>query len=141
MTTIAVCREMIAADSQVGGEHTYQQWYKKIRKLPSGIIVATAGEVFAGEHFVEWIKSGGDRDDLPDYDLDEAHSIVIYPNGHMYEYIGIERMRVKPPFAVGSGAAYALGVLVHGASARDAVAAAKKLDPDTGGPIKVVRLK
>lgn len=141
MTTIAICGEYFAADTQIEGDHVYQQHHKKIRTLRNGAIAGFAGEVIAGQHLLAWIEAGADRDDPPDYDCDSASAIVLYPNGKLYEFCGTESILVKPPFAVGSGAPYALGVMVYGGTAVDAVKAAMKLDSGTGGRIQTVRLK
>lgn len=43
--------------------------------------------------------------------------------------------RVAAPFAIGTGAAYAMGALVNGASATEAVRVASQLDLHTGGKV------
>lgn len=47
---------------------------------------------------------------------------------------------IREPYAIGSGSDFAMGAMLAGKSAKDAVKIAAKLDCYTGGPIKVLSL-
>ncbi len=64
--------------------------------------------------------------------LTEDKKIYTFVNPHNWIEIN------DPHYAIGSGMHYALGALKAGASPKDAVIAASKLDPSTGMGVKVI---
>lgn len=67
--------------------------------------------------------------------------IILVPNGSIYMFDNPSTwMQVKENhWAVGSGSLTALGAMHAGASTKDAIKAAMKVDPFTGGGVKTVK--
>jgi ATP-dependent protease HslVU (ClpYQ) peptidase subunit len=144
MTTIVYRDGEMACDSQstttseAGGSRAFKcvKMYRKGRS-----IVGLAGETFAGLVFLDWLDSGQDPPDrLIDGDADFT-ALVLRPGKRLYEYdrwCRAERINQRF-YAVGSGAKAALGALHMGASARQAVRIACKIDPYSRGPVISMR--
>lgn len=74
---------------------------------------------------------------------DDYHAILVRPNGEVFvvkDCLGLTGPLTAPYFAVGSGDEYALGAMCMGASAIEAVGAAIRFDPHSGGSITVLRI-
>lgn len=67
--------------------------------------------------------------------------VVLIPDGTIYMFDNPRTwMEVKEPhWAMGSGNLTALGAMHAGASTKDAIKAAMKVDPFTGGGVKTVK--
>lgn len=140
MTTIVYKDGVIAADSQVtAGEARKFRCEKIYQVVVHGLpaIVGLAGGAFDGLAFLDWLM--GDKPEPPQRLIDgEADFTAIVLNKHgLFEYDKwcrpdkvLERF-----YAVGSGASAALGAMHMGATARQAVEVACKIDPFSGGPI------
>lgn len=79
-----------------------------------------------------------------DTELDESfEALVIDLNtGKCYMYENrLYPYEVHPPFAIGSGFKYAMGALLAGATATQAVEIAIRLDKNSGGPIQTIDLR
>ena len=147
MTTIAFRDGIMAADSQEtdGGMKT------KCRKLfrvedacGNEVIIGTAGGSFTGMLFVDNYSSVEDRPAVLDnITEDENFHNLIWDGEDLYEvdwlWHPIKVPRV-PFFAIGSGAAAAMGAMHAGASAKEAIQIAKKIDNYTGGTVKTMSL-
>lgn len=146
MTCIAYRLGILAADSGGTVDEVVQHTQKLLRKRVGREehIVALAG-VSLGMQFYEWY--GSDRP-APHYlevgEPEENHwqSLVLTPHGLFY-YNGVTvPERVHAPFyAIGSGAAIAIGAMAAGASARKAVEAAVGRDPYTRAPVVAMRIR
>ena len=138
MTTIAWDGETLAADSQLtGGDFVYQQNDKKIFNV-NGHLVAMAGDDGQCWQFLDWYRNPDQ--DYPDK-LDDMGALAITKRG-AFEYGSCKiPTKIKPPFAIGTGSAFAMGAMLHGASAAEAVDIACKLDKYSSKPIKTARLR
>lgn len=152
MTTIAYRDGILAADSQTtvnteaGGsrKHRCEKLYRKTIKQGRksfDVIIATAGESSPSLLFVEWYGSGDPMPKMLETHGGDFTCLILAPHG-LYE---VDMMccpeRVLDRFyAIGSGSKAALGAMHMGASARQAVEIASKIDPYTGGPITTMTL-
>lgn len=133
MTTIAVKDGVIASDSLVRHDVTYKG--RKLFRTKRGII-GIAGALGEGEKFVEWYNDRRKR--VPAFESsDEFSALVLTPSGKVELWDASVRGEeiMTGCLAIGSGAAYAMGAMMAGASAPEAVKIACELDPDTEGPI------
>jgi ATP-dependent protease HslVU (ClpYQ) peptidase subunit len=133
MTTIATDGFQIAADGQSTRKDSVTGTNRrKLYPLPDGSFVGAAGRTVDAERAVRVLYEGGNADAPGDYTLMQLHR-----NGKVDVYEGSLRavIRMKPPYAIGSGADVAMGALLAGASAHEAVKIAAKIDVYTGGKI------
>lgn len=148
MTTIAYDAKagVVAADSQEtsGGGEKYN--CQKLFEIGEHVI-ATAGGTYAGMAFVNWFKEWTDQDpdwsdwnERPDFvNLDyeeDFECLVIQPDRKCYT---VNRLFV-PVYqsgnrfiTLGSGGSAARGAMLAGATPREAIDIAKKIDTYTGG--------
>jgi ATP-dependent protease HslVU (ClpYQ) peptidase subunit len=149
MTTIAYDTKLgvVAADSQETWENGQKYNCPKLYQV-DGKIIATAGGSYAGLLFVDWFsqwEGEPDWDDHPDLinlDLEEDFEcLVIREDGSCftvnrlfvpYEQVGNQFI------TLGSGGAAARGALMAGATPKEAVEIAKKIDAYTGGKVRVL---
>ncbi len=152
MTTIVYnpAEGIVAADSQETGE-TRKSRCDKLYRVNDHII-GTAGGSYAGLLFVQWC---GEWEGEPDYskrkripdlinlDYDEDFEcLVVRPDGSAYT---INRLFIPyemkdEPSGVGSGAGPALGAILAGATVREAVNIACKIDAFSSGPVRVMKV-
>lgn len=138
MTTIVYRNGVLAADSQTtrngsicAGE------VDKVHVLEDGRLAAFSGEVGAGSNFLRALKAG---DDLPDL-AGDAIVVVVQKDGTVHVHQDdLWFAETGEFFAWGTGLAPALGALHVGATAEEAVAAACKVDPNSGGRVHAVRI-
>lgn len=153
MTTIAYDAEsgVIAADSQETGCGGDKYSCKKLFRVNSAII-ATAGGTYAGQLFVNWYSQWEDEpdwdawDDHPDLvnlDVDEDFEcLVLRDDGSCFS---INRLFVPVDqkgnrfVTLGSGGSAARGAMMAGATPKEAVEIAKKIDSYTGGKVVVMK--
>lgn len=139
MTTIAYRDGVLAADSQITlGAMKVPGVAVKIGKTKGGVLYAGAGSVAACGKFFDWVNSPDDGE-LPE---GEYAGLVILPKGELMEIENgtfLPKMRQKF-VAIGSGGGYALAAMYAGATATEAVKIATKLDINSSGPIKTLKL-
>lgn len=140
MTTIAYRNGVMAADRLVsnggGGRAGHQT---KIARGPKGTIGGMAGRMEEGFLFARWVENDCEGDPPPL--SDSADGIVLLPNGLLC-YVGEKGCLcpVEAEFAaVGSGEAYAIGAMAHGASAAEAIEIAIQFDTGSGGGVDVLK--
>lgn len=131
MTTIAVTRSHVAWDSQISindDEKLASPDDKVVTK--DGVIYALAGDVIDVDHLITYLEEKG----KPPKGNWEA---LVIRRGRIYflNHASPHPVTVKAPIALGSGAKFARGAMLAGASAADAVKIAAECDPQTGGPI------
>ena len=140
MTTIVWRGGILATDLQatLGGDTISMTGLRKIHRLKSGGLVAGCG-VTAKIHVA--VKAIEDGAKMPS--LNDATLIEVHPHGEItvHEAGGSYTVCAKSFYAWGSGMSPALGALHVGASAVEAVAAATKVDPYSGGAVQSARLK
>lgn len=139
MTTIAICGDEIAADSQrTGGCEGVNLSATKLHRIHNSWFGFTGSSIEV-PIFIEIIQ--GLCDKIPE-DLD-LHAIELPDKGKPCSwYVSRGRLlRNSLPntgfHATGSGGYYALGALEMGATAKQAVEIAKKRCPYTGGRVIV----
>jgi hypothetical protein len=142
MTTIAFRDGWMAADSQETNDtlkSTCTKIFKKKDEKGRPVLLGTAGGSYTGMIYVDWFGSGKERPEkIRDIFEDEDFHIIIWDGKKLWEvnwlWRPIEVTNTKF-FAIGSGAAVALGAMEMGASAFEAVVTAKKYDTYTGGRV------
>lgn len=149
MTTIAFTNKELAFDSLITQGTDRVGFGIKGKRLKTGELIAFAGDVAQGQLFVQWAEGGY----LPDENkkkleaLKEPSYVVIVVTPGKKPVISVYDDGLLPCkytskyYAWGSGAPFALGAMVYGASAKEAVQVAKACDTCTGGNIKVLRLE
>lgn len=141
MTTIAYRDDVIAADTQVTCGGTIDGWVQKAFRK-GGLLYATSGSSGLGDGFLSWVAGGmkGDAPSLRGEKGDDAHG-YLFPGGDrvVWRYDNVWATHYAPFFAYGSGAEIALGAMIAGATAEEAVRAAAERDTATGGEITVLR--
>jgi len=149
MTTIAYDCESgtVAADSQETGYDGGKFNCKKLFKV-NGATIATAGGTYAGMAFVNWFDDWeGEPDwaDHPDFinlDLEEDFECLVIREDK--SCFTVNRLFVPEEQAgnrfitLGSGGAAARGAMMAGATPKEAVEIAKKIDSYTGGKVQVL---
>ena len=157
MTTIAWDGETIAADSQDTYNDMKTLSSQKLFRIDwddgTADILATAGHGSAGMVFIEWYEGNPELDiDPQEYklaindtnlvDWDDDFHILVWNDDGLFEVDRYYKMSKvdEPFFAVGSGACAALGAMHMGATAKEAVEIAKKIDLYTGGKVKTLTL-
>ena len=138
MTTIATDGKTLSSDSQMTGGFIEQMDMVKIFQLED-CIVGIAGGVAEAMVFVDWLKSET-KDEKPELG-DIFDALVMYKNKVIWYGGRLVPVKVGALNAIGSGADHAMGAMMAGATPKEAVAIAKKLDPHTGGKIRTLELK
>lgn len=142
MTTIAYRDGVLAGDTQITCGATIDGWTQKVfRKGP--ILYATTGCSGLGDAFRAWVEGGlvGDAPAMKREGDDAEASGYIFPGGDrvVWRYNSVWASHRAPFFAYGSGAEIALGAMLAGASAEEAVKLAAERDTNTGGEITVLK--
>lgn len=136
MTTIACTPRVMASDSQATDEngisHVTKMW-----EVGNGVL-GFAGTFHAGYKLYQWLLAGqaGDPPDMKD-------SVALFIDGRqIWCFDG-----VTSPYpiddknaAIGSGAMAARACMLVGCSPEQSVKIAAKVDPYTGGKIKVLEV-
>lgn len=134
MTTIAWDGRFLVADRQVSiGTTKYR--CNKFRTLSDGSIAAFAG---SATDILRTLRHFEDPDNYPMPDDAECMGLVLTPDSLFYSYDGelIELDRDQK-IAIGSGGDIALGLMVGGLSAEEAVLRVSEVDAATGMGVDV----
>ena len=144
MTTIAFDGGIIAADSRAvsGGLISNDRVEKIIVK--GEVVFAIAGTFCMFRPLINWFVAGGDIATVPTggSEDNDCTSFIAYSGGRCLQYnpkLPYPDI-IHPPFAWGTGREVALGAMLAGKSAVEAVKIAATLDPGTGGAIRFVNL-
>ena len=130
MTTIAWDGKELASDSMVYSDYIEQSPIKKIFKK-DGKLFAFAG-VYAES--IAFLNEGKKL-------TDESQAIEIdLKTGKAKLHEGSGCFDIKPPQALGSGAPFAMGAMLAGKSATEAVKIGIKLDPYSGGKVSTHKI-
>ena len=139
MTTVAFDGETLAADSLQVGQCIDQIHSEKICQHGS-LIAGFAGEVQQGIIALRWLKDQSKPKPSPQ-DLKEMSALIIR-DGKAYHMSDMcELIPVGKPCAIGSGGEFAMGAMLAGATAIEAVKIAAKLDVNTGGKVRSIKIK
>jgi len=142
MTTIAFDGKTLAADSlAIGGATSPHRIAQKIFDIGGGVFVAIAGTLGEGAKFAAWYVEGADiaAPALPDL---KDSSVLVVSEKHSYEFDEtLMPLPVRAPCAIGSGGEVALGAMMAGATASEAVKIACKVDIHSGGRVRCVEVR
>lgn len=148
MTTIAYDGISIAADTRGTSSFIEQCEFMKIHDCEP-YYIALAGVWSAIPLWLDWFSDGHDPSKFPEmtfYDKegDISGAFVVRKNdgalqfwGSAYGYPASDWSHA--PNALGSGQEFAMGAMLHGATAREAVEIACKLDAGSGGSVQEIR--
>lgn len=128
MTTIACNTQCMAGDTLLSSDvKCHAQKVFKHR----GCCVGIAGTYADCMVFVHWWKAGAKEEPPP---MDNVEALVLTSSGRILCFDGHTKFfELDDPFsAIGSGAQAALATMHMGASPREAVRIAGKVDPGTG---------
>ncbi len=144
MSTVAFDGNTIAADKQ-STSADLALITTKLKRLSSGIILATVGGTAEGRIMMKWFEDGADLKSYPECQKDKenwARLIVILADGAVYEYESqpIALHFQGGPRAWGSGRDYALGAMENGTTAERAIITASKYDIYTGCGVDAITL-
>lgn len=141
MTTIAWDGRMLAGDrrSTWGGTPTQIDTKLVRARHPSGrvLLVGCAGITEECHAVREWLLGQRDQPEVTDVRImgvDDTGFVWVGSKPGFWAPVG------RRPWAIGSGADYALGAMAAGKSARQAVLIASRLDTYTGDGVTVLRL-
>jgi ATP-dependent protease HslVU (ClpYQ) peptidase subunit len=131
MTTIAVTKRHVAWDSRISiGDEKMDCSPDKV-VVHDGVIYAQAGDAIDVELLISYMKDQKSKPPKGEWELlvIERSTIRWLNNATPHP------IPVRPPIALGSGAQFARGAMLAGATAAGAVEIASQCDSKTGGPI------
>jgi len=142
MTTITFKDKVMASDSHIVGAYIDQLSADKIYQC-GNFLIGCAGAVSDIKKFISYIDNGWREIDLPKEAVDTFEALAYdMSDGQLWyydgSYTGVETGEIS---AIGSGQGFAMGAMLAGADASEAVAIASELDPYTGGEIKIYHLE
>lgn len=112
----------------------------KVRKLSDGSIIGLAGTPYHIEPLVEWFEAGAERAKFPSL-TDEWDCMRLMPDGRCLSYgVGGFDTEDEVPASIGSGGDIAMGAMLAGLSAKEAVKLACMRHNECGGVIIEHRL-
>lgn len=144
MTTIAYKNSIMAADSACFDSSLYQGEVEKLWMIPPIGLIGCSGEIGAMIQFVEWLQDDSEKKRKPDLPDDcDFEGILVNPDGDVVHYDRhLVPIRVANEFhAIGSGRKLALGAMMAGASAEEAVKIACHYDMVTREPVRMIQLQ
>lgn len=142
MTTIAWDGKMLAADRQINAGGVARCTKTKIAKNKKGDLCGASGITSVTSAFLRWFLAGekGPAPALKD-GTDECEALIIRTNGAIIMYDSAGWHEVDPGFITsGSGWELALGALLAGKNAVEAVKIASMVDTKTSSEVDVLWL-
>lgn len=143
MTTIAFKSGVIAGDTVVYDIDKIRHM-TKIEKFNSpkfncDILIGVSGDVRNMKLIIDWFKRGEESD--PKFPSDSLDALV-WDGKTLWNFdTAMVPLKINEEmWAVGSGAKFAIGAMVHGATAELGVATAISYDPGSGGQIETLTL-
>ena len=142
MTTIAIKDGFICADSLTtfGHERSMQPAEKLV--VGSSAVYAISGLASIGAELVKWHEAGADPKQMPVIGSGEKWALLVAKREgvFLYQVDAPYPFQVRPPFGIGSGAEFAMGAMMAGASAERAVEIACRLSTNSGLPVQVINI-
>ena len=144
MTTIVYRNGVMAADTQayLGRGESGAARKSKIFKEPDGTLIGASSGCVGGTWFLlDWFRNGC-KTPVEGVAPDSFEMLIVRPGGLITLYHdGFYPTHITAEFAaIGSGAAYALGAMSHGAGPELAVSIACEHDPFSGGEVEALSL-
>lgn len=141
MSTVAYKDSILAADSRAyGGSWCPSPGSKqKIHEFKGVRFGISSSKIGQAEKFMDWVRSEAGADALTGelsfraLMLNEAGELFLFDSSPWAS--GPIRSKF---YAIGTGAEYAMGAMAAGASAKEAVKIACKLDPHSGLPVRTL---
>lgn len=133
MTTVATDGRLFAGDGlSTRNDSVTRSNHKKVIRLDDGSIIGGSGRTTDIQRAVDALIEGSGAKASGDFNL-----LRLYPNGRLELYEGAldAPIRVPPPQAIGTGSDLAMGAMLAGVDAYEAVKIASKVDIYTGGKI------
>lgn len=145
MTTIVYDGKTLVSDSRCSiGDMIYEEDCTKLfPNIGPFAVLAVAGDYQSSMDVIECIQEYNRVEHVRGLDFDElgweCAMIGVTPEGTVWHYTGTYSFELRPdlPFAIGSGAPYALGALAHGADAKEAVKIAARFDKNTNDILQI----
>lgn len=144
MTTIAYRDGVLAGDGRVTqSDMVVSSDTRKVHRLKDGRLFGWAGTAAQAEELLVALRKGKETPVLASL---QALLISLDSGGGSsptvsYYEDGVWRVEREKFYALGSGSAFALGAMDHGATAAEAVKIASKRDVSSGGKVRTVKLK
>jgi ATP-dependent protease HslVU (ClpYQ) peptidase subunit len=135
MTTIATDGKSMAGDGQTthgSADYVVSLVTPKVVRTQSGRIVGCCGPCGDDELFIEWLEGGGKK---PRLGTGFAAIVLSATEPARVYYNDCTSEVLRSPYAIGSGASWALAAMDMGKSPTEAVAYAATRDVFTGGEI------
>jgi hypothetical protein len=119
---------------------------RKIHRLKDGSLLGvSSSQVGMADKFAAWMKAGGDPDAWKGGRPDTLSALLVRPNGDLFvAEDGIDwtgPMKGTRMYAIGSGSDFALGAMVAGKTAKEAVKIACGLCAYCAVPVHTLRRK
>ena len=135
MTTVAWDGKTLATDSQQTTTFIMTAGVEKLMRIPDGPAFASCGKYSDRVSLARWLS--GASPEKPK--IEEGFLAVVIDGGEAILYDNnLVPMEIRPPFACGSGQEFAMGAMLAGADARQAVKIAIELDPNSGGDVQAI---
>ncbi len=137
MTCIATDGLTLAWDSLTVENDVKEVWPVQKVFVEEEAIYAGAGSITLWKPYIQWIKEGANPKNKPITEKDLSVCMLVFRENKLFEvtHHSPYLIEIGYPTAIGSGKSVALGALVLGHTAKDAVWAASQCDIYTGGPI------
>lgn len=146
MTTIAYRDGIMASDSGSWNGDACHGWARKLARGADGVLHGVLGNAAMCCAYLAWVDAGCQGEPPPNRSEEDgkasAYAVVCaLPNGDI-RYLtadGPELIVGAPYYAEGAGAEVALGALFAGATAEQAIEAAKEHGPGAFGRVQLIR--
>ena len=141
MTTIACRDRILASDSACIEGDTIAHEMKKLFRV-RGMLVGCCGLATDISNFVHWLRKGADVDDYPK--MRQFSALIVAHDGTVtgFEEMSPHGLVITAPYcAIGTGMDVALGAMYAGASAVEAVKAARAHNTATVGRVVSISLR
>tara|TARA_R110002012_G_scaffold315261_2_gene528917 strand:- start:5390 stop:5842 length:453 start_codon:yes stop_codon:yes gene_type:complete len=145
MTTIAYKDGVMAADSGSWFSGACAPWAMKLSQGPDGTLYGAAGNAAQCEAFHKWVRTGCHGEaPKPDITGDLESSFIVLAaevDGpiRLITAHGAESYYYAPYFAIGAGAAVAMGAMFAGGDAETAVRAVLTHGDGAAGAVRTLR--
>lgn len=143
LTTIVTDGKQVATDTQasLGDQKLAGDFIKVVRD--ESTLFCFSGTFCLFDPLVRWYRAGCPEDGIPKTDPDYSHRLWVFDaeKPEPLTYVNVHKcpypVPLYAPAAMGSGCEFAIGALYAGASLKDCIRIASKLDVYTGGKIKL----